>query len=158
MEENMPKGRFWTEEEDRWLKENYTTMGGISCAARLRRTPQAIAHRASRLGILRNGANRPSRLLVIDGYLWVSELGGKYAVHRRLMEMHLKRSLSEDEIVHHKDGNSMNNAIENLQLCSRGEHMIIHARERNVLGQFRRADDIVRPSGKPEEMKDKEPS
>lgn len=45
---------------------------------------------------------------------------------RLLMEDHLGRELTSDEIVHHIDGDSLNNEIENLQVVSRAEHIRIH--------------------------------
>lgn len=42
------------------------------------------------------------------------------------MEQVLGRLLRRDENVHHKDGNPMNNAIENLQLMSSCDHRILH--------------------------------
>ena len=54
------------------------------------------------------------------GYRWlyVSENGRRVArrEHRVLMERHLGRKLEPWELVHHKDGNPQNNAIENLEL------------------------------------------
>ena len=44
--------------------------------------------------------------------------------HRYLVEQALGRLLSKDEIVHHKDGNKLNNSIDNLvtlcHICHRG--------------------------------------
>lgn len=48
-------------------------------------------------------------------------------LHRHLMERHIGRKLHSDEVVHHKDGNKFNNAIENLEVVSKAEHMKIHA-------------------------------
>lgn len=42
--------------------------------------------------------------------------------HRLEMEKHLGRKLRRDEVVHHIDGNSQNNDINNLQLMSFSEH------------------------------------
>jgi len=42
---------------------------------------------------------------------WVKE-------HRYLMEKHIGRKLKPKEIVHHKDGNSLNNSLENLELVT----------------------------------------
>jgi hypothetical protein len=54
-----------------------------------------------------------------------TEHGAKYILeHRYVMEQHLGRYLDPQEVVHHKDGNKLNNAIENLQLFkSQGEHL-----------------------------------
>lgn len=47
-------------------------------------------------------------------------------LHRHLVEKHLARKLKNDEIVHHKDGNIFNNALKNLEVMSKSEHMQIH--------------------------------
>lgn len=51
-------------------------------------------------------------------------------VHRLVMAKHLGRKLRGDEIVHHIDGNGLNNDLSNLELMSRSEHSKIHARIR----------------------------
>lgn len=50
---------------------------------------------------------------------------GKYiSEHRLVMEEHLGRYLERKEVVHHKDGNPLNNAIENLELFqSNADHL-----------------------------------
>lgn len=42
--------------------------------------------------------------------------GANYEQHRLIMERHIGRKLRYEEVVHHKDRNHSNNAIENLQL------------------------------------------
>ena len=43
--------------------------------------------------------------------------------HRLIMEEHIGRYLTKLEVVHHKDGDTENNEIENLELCvSAGQH------------------------------------
>lgn len=46
--------------------------------------------------------------------------------HRLIMEYHLDRSLTSNEIVHHVDGNGMNNDISNLAIMTRSEHAKHH--------------------------------
>jgi len=46
--------------------------------------------------------------------------------HRIIMEEHLGRKLLPDEVVHHKDGNKKNNAIENLEVMKNLDHSKMH--------------------------------
>ena len=71
-----------------------------------------------------------------DGYLykylpkghWCFPMAGRKArsaiilLHRLTMAEHIGRLLSQDEIVHHINGNREDNRIENLQIVTRGEH------------------------------------
>ena len=42
--------------------------------------------------------------------------------HRLVMERHLGRYLKPDEIVHHKDSNTLNNDISNLEVLNKRDH------------------------------------
>ena len=57
-----------------------------------------------------------------DGYRIVSEQGNHYKEHRRIVEDFIGRKLDASEIIHHKDGNRLNNNISNLQIMSRSTH------------------------------------
>jgi hypothetical protein len=46
--------------------------------------------------------------------------------HIKIMEYHIGRKLLKNECVHHINENRLDNRIENLQLCTRGEHSKIH--------------------------------
>lgn len=63
-----------------------------------------------------------------NGYLIISVSGKKGGMlyHRYLMEKHLGRSLKRHEVVHHKDGNKLNNDISNLEIVSHIIHNHIH--------------------------------
>jgi hypothetical protein len=59
--------------------------------------------------------------------LYVYGNRGTIYVSRYVMEQHLKRKLKTEEIVHHIDGNPLNNEITNLYLCKNiAEHRRIH--------------------------------
>ena len=49
--------------------------------------------------------------------------------HRFIMEKIIGRKLEKNECVHHKDGNKLNNSIDNLELCTRSEHLKKHYKE-----------------------------
>jgi hypothetical protein len=53
--------------------------------------------------------------------------GKRIKEHRYLMENHLCRKLSDNEVVHHVDGNGLNNSLDNLQVMTKSEHRKYHA-------------------------------
>lgn len=52
--------------------------------------------------------------------------GVKHDEHRYIMEQYLGRKLKRNEVVHHKDGNKLNNDINNLELMTLSEHSRMH--------------------------------
>lgn len=128
----------WTAEEIKFLLEHYESHGMNYCAEHLGRTRPAIRHKASRLGIKRRGKGREDRIVDKSGYIALSSYKKRKVVHRIVMENHLGRELSPDELVHHKDGNKHNNHISNLEVVTRSEHMKIHneTRNRDEKGRF----------------------
>lgn len=45
--------------------------------------------------------------------------GKRIDEHRHVMQLHLGRKLEKNEVVRHKDGNTLNNSIENLYVVTR---------------------------------------
>ena len=62
--------------------------------------------------------------------------GKQIREHRYVMEKHLGRKLDSSEIVHHINGDGLNNDICNLEIMSRSEHMKHHYRDSSVVGRL----------------------
>lgn len=71
--------------------------------------------------------------------IWVN---GKLTLeHRHVMSEHLGRALRSDEVVHHLDGNPINNDISNLQLMNQSDHIALH----QELGQTQYGKRFTKP-------------
>lgn len=52
--------------------------------------------------------------------------GKPVLMHRHIMEEHIGRPLERDEVVHHINGDPLDNRLENLCILKRGEHSTKH--------------------------------
>ncbi len=81
------------------------------------------------------------------GYRWIKTRHGGgnncyEAEHRVIMSRHLNRTLLSTEHVHHLDGDTLNNKLENLYLVSKNEHWLLNRLLRCIDKDF--AEAIVK--------------
>ena len=62
--------------------------------------------------------------------------GKQIREHRYVMEKYLGRKLESSEIVHHIDGDGLNNDIGNLEVMTRSEHTKHHYENGSVIGKL----------------------
>lgn len=68
---------------------------------------------------------------------FVMKGGKKMREHRLVMEKHLGRKLDTDEVVHHRNGDRLDNRLENLELMPFSEHSKKHMPKRDLkTGRF----------------------
>lgn len=65
---------------------------------------------------------------IIEEYLIANDPGSLY-----LIDLDGRQVLSPDIIVHHNDGNKLNNTISNLSVMDKGDHVSLHNKERNII-------------------------
>lgn len=79
-------------------------------------------------GIARAGQDGRYRALYLPDHPGANALG--YVLeHRVVMERHLGRYLTADEIVHHLNEDPADNRTENLEVMGKPEHTAMHSRE-----------------------------
>ena len=61
-----------------------------------------------------------------NGYKYIKIDGGQREEHRIVMERIVGRPLTSEELVHHKNGNKLDNRPENLVIMTRSEHQKLH--------------------------------
>jgi hypothetical protein len=108
--------------KDRYCSKEHAMIG----AARKYRPAQAITFKTNNHIYIRYPAHPKSNK------------NGQVPLSHIIIERNIGRCLKDDEIVHHKDCDPLNNSIANLEILSRSEHMKFHSNERrrNHEGKF----------------------
>lgn len=70
------------------------------------------------------------------GYHVISVDSKKYLEHRYVMEQKLGRQLTDEEAIHHIDGDKLNNNVHNLQLMSYRDHQLLHWKQKRETGSW----------------------
>jgi transcription elongation factor Elf1 len=63
--------------------------------------------------------------------------------HIIVVENHIGRRLTQNEVVHHIDGDKMNNNIENLDICTVTEHNNCHAKAEQIVFQLYKEGKVL---------------
>ncbi len=133
--------QFWDSDRNAWLTDQFAAGRSIvSLAKELGCAQGTIRSRLLYMGLIgpayNSGESHPNwkgGRVVQNGYVWVRvspgddlasrmTIGGGYVQeHRLVVARSLGRPLTQDETVHHIDGDTTNNAPENLQL-RQGKH------------------------------------
>lgn len=71
----------------------------------------------------------------IIGRVWINGKRIAYRYHRWIMEQHIGRKLSPQEVVHHKNENVLDNRIENLEIMAFGKHTSHHNLQRAAINK-----------------------
>ena len=101
----------------------------LHCGAVITKTPfQAKRSRTQNFfcNLACSAAHTRTGTINNQGYRAISFNNKTLQEHRLVMEQHLGRKLLPDEDVHHKDGNRLNNALDNLQIVDHGAHTRLH--------------------------------
>lgn len=76
-------------------------------------------------------------------YLCVNKVNGKQRYEHVLLYETLVGAIPNGYIIHHIDGNGLNNDIENLQCVSRAEHTMIHGKKICIDGVYYTLDQVM---------------
>ena len=107
-----------------WLAEQYKTKTTHEIAKEIGCSQTSIVDHMTNLGIKLNGHGK--RWKKTKYRMKNNSEGKSMRLSRLIMEQHLGRKLATDEHVHHIDGNTHNDTLENLVVLIKSEHHKLH--------------------------------
>lgn len=113
----------WTEEHKDYVKTNYEELGARPIADYLGIPIGRVNKMAQELGVKYKPKDE---YICSQGYKVIGKSSNRIYEHRKVIQEHLGRELLPTEIVHHIDGNKLNNDISNLVITTRAEHIEEH--------------------------------
>ena len=116
----------WTTEHKQYVIENYPTLGARPIAEKFNISIYSVNKMAQELKVKYIPKDA---YICTQGYRMIGKSKNRIAEHRKVMQELLGRPLTPDEIVHHINGNKLDNRPENLVLTTRAEHIEEHREE-----------------------------
>ncbi len=121
---------------DTWVRKNrkLTDIACAECGNMFRPCRKSSRYCSRYCSWKNNGKNQKTKSAswwidkkgYITGRVWVDGKRVNYRYHRWIMEQHIGRKLSRQEVVHHKNGHILDNRIENLKIMAFGKHSTYH--------------------------------
>jgi NTP pyrophosphatase (non-canonical NTP hydrolase) len=131
------KSTNWSQEDLEYLVKNYEWGSIDDIVKQLKRSWVSIQRKANLLYLIRKRHGDSNIIYIIDRYfshyinkqgymiLWDKMFGGGYIMaHRYIWEKKHNKKIPNGYEIHHKDGNRINNEIENLELVNEKVHGI----------------------------------
>lgn len=128
----------YTDYEKDIIKKYFVEYGSPKCMEFINRSMDGIRKQASKMGLrcdvttqrINMGVKQndlPTNVSIgTHGYMVIKIAGKMKLYHRHIMEEYLGRELTANEVVHHVDGDKLHNALSNLTVMTRGEHINHH--------------------------------